>query len=191
MVVCTGSRCTTAGSRVSIAFIAGDLVAGTSGRESTASLMKHSSPLLLLVSARLVLGCAGVKQTPSPTKGAGGGSGASIGSGGSNGSRGVGGTNPPPAACNGLCDDFAGGPFGPDGSTGSVPSGAAQIFANGGSGNGGPCLFEPQDGTLLPNNWLRPRFSWTATGDLYELRVSVGNQADALVVYTAQTSWMM
>jgi len=152
--------------------------------------MKFVSPLALFVSAGLGLGCAGVKQSISTT-GSGGGSGAVTGSGGSNGSGGAGGTSPPPVACSGPCDDFAGGPFGPDGTSGSVPSGAAQIFGNGGSGSGGPCLFEPQDGTLFPNNWLRPRFSWTATGDLYELRVSVGNQADDLVVYTAQTSWMM
>jgi hypothetical protein len=155
--------------------------------------MKHLGPLPILVSAGLFLGCAGVKQSASPaTTGAGGGLGASTGSGGSKGTGGGGGTNPPPPACNGgACDDFAGGPFGPDGTSGSVPSGAAQIFANGGSGSGGPCLFEPQDGTLLPNNWLRPRFSWTATGDLYELRVSGGNQADELVVYTDKTSWTM
>ena len=157
--------------------------------------MKHPSPLLLLVSVGLVLGCAGVKQTPSPTTGAGGGFGAATGSGGGTGTGGSnsgrGGSNPPPAACNGACDDFRGGPFGPDGTSGSVPSGAAQIFAKGGSGIGGPCLFEPQDGTLLPNNWLRPRFSWTATGDLYELRVSGANQADDLVVYTDKTSWTM
>ena len=156
-------------------------------REAWASLMKHLGPLPLLVSAGLLLGCAGVKQTASPT-GAGGGSGASTGSGGSNGS---GGTTPPPPGCNGPCDDFGGGPFGPDGTSGSVPSGAAQVFGGSGSGSGGPCLFEPQDGTLLPNNWLRPRFSWTATGDLYELRVSGGNQAEDLVVYTDKTSWTM
>jgi hypothetical protein len=141
-----------------------------------------------LVSAGLFLGCAGVKQSSSQaTKGAGGGAGASTGSGGSNGTGGGGGTNPPPPACDGACDDFAGGPF----TSGTVPSGATQIFASAGSGSGGPCLFEPQDGTLLPNNWLRPRFSWTGTGDLYELRVSGGNQADDLVVYTDKTSWTM
>ena len=154
--------------------------------------MKHLSPLPLLVSAGLVLGCAGVKQTPSPTTGAGPApvrrrSGANTGAGGSN----RGGTVPPPPGCQGACDDFAGGPFGPDGTSGSVPAGAAQIFAGGGSGSGGPCLFEPQDGTLLPNNWLRPRFSWTGTGDLYELRVIGGNQTDDLVVYTDKTSWTM
>src|SRR3954465_3683600 len=153
--------------------------------------MKRLGPLPLLVSAGLVLGCAGVKQTASPTTGSGGGLGASTGTGGSNGSGGGGGTVPPPPACNGACDDFAGGPFGPEGASGPAPPGAPPIFANAGSGSGGPCLLEPQDGTLLPNNWLRPRFSWTGTGDLYELRVSGGNQSDDLVVYTDKTSWTM
>ncbi len=149
--------------------------------------MKYVSPLTLFVSVGLGLGCAGVKQSVST--GTGGGSGLATGSGGSNGSGGSGG--PPPPTCSGPCDDFGGGPFGPDGTSGSVPSGAAQIFGNSAGGSGGPCLFEPQDGTLFPNNWLRPRFSWTATGDLYELHVTVANQVDDLVVYTGQTSWTM
>jgi hypothetical protein len=151
--------------------------------------MKSLSPLPLLVSVSLVLGCAGVKQNDSTT-GSGGGSGASTGNGGSTGTGG-GGANPPPSTCNGACDDFAGGPFGPDGTSGSVMSGWAQIFSGSGSSSGGPCLYEPQNGTLFPSNWLRPRFSWTATGDLYELRVSAANQTDDLIVYTDQTSWTM
>ena len=155
--------------------------------------MKHLSPLPLLVSAGLVLGCAGVKQNPSPTTGAGGGSGAATGSGadtGAGGSNSGRGGQFTPISCNGPCDDFGGGPFGPDGTSGSVPSGAAQIFKDGGGGSGGPACSSRRTGTL-PNNWLRPRFSSTATGDLYELRVSGGNQGDNLVAYTNQTSWTM
>ncbi len=151
--------------------------------------MKHESSLALLVSVGLALGCAGVKPTATTTGSGGGGSGASTGSGGGSGSGGS--VNPPPSNCNGTCDDFGGGPFGPDGTSGSVPSGSTGIFGNGASGSSGPCLYEPQDGTLFPNNWLRPRFSWTSTGNLYELRVSVANQQDDLVVYTAETSWTM
>ena len=45
----------------------------------------------------------------------------------------------------------------------------------------------------MPNNWLRPRFSWTSTGtgDLYELHVIAPNQNPDLVVYTDKTSWTM
>ena len=147
--------------------------------------MKHASPAapfvcIGLVLGCLALGCAGVKEISTTTTGAG----AATGSGGS-GSGGNTGT------CGAQCDDFGGGPVGPDGTSGSVPSGAAQIFSASGGGSNGPCLYEPQDGTLFPNNWLRPRFSWTSTGDLYELRVSGGNQADDLIVYTDQTTWTM
>jgi hypothetical protein len=153
--------------------------------------MKHPRSLALLLCAAFTFGCAGVKQNPG-NSGSGGGSGAATGTGGGGGSTGSGGSiNPPPSSCNGGCDDFGGGPFGPDGTSGTVPSGAAQIFGNGSSGSNGPCLYEPQDGTLFPNNWLRARFSWTSTGDLYELRVKAGNQQDDLVVYTDQTTWTM
>ena len=86
--------------------------------------MKHPRSLALLVLAAFTLGCAGVKQNPVKT-GSGGGSGAGTGTGGGSGSTGSGGSiNPPPSSCNGTCDDFGGGPFGPDGTSGSVPSGA-------------------------------------------------------------------
>ncbi|HVV53506.1 MAG TPA: hypothetical protein VHO06_27865 [Polyangia bacterium] len=152
--------------------------------------MKHASPLVLFVSIGLAAGCAGVKQNPG--SGNGGSSGVTTGSGGSGAgaSTGAGGTIRP-TTCNGPCDDFGGGPFGPDGTSGSVPPGAGQIFGGSGSPSGGPCLYEPQDGTLFPNNWLRPRFSWTATGDLYQLRVSASDQADDLVVYTTTPTWTM
>ena len=55
--------------------------------------MKYLGPLLLLVSAGLVLGCAGVKQTPSTTRVREVALGASTGSGGSNGSGGGGPAN--------------------------------------------------------------------------------------------------
>ncbi|HSS39428.1 MAG TPA: hypothetical protein VLT58_11720, partial [Polyangia bacterium] len=97
-----------------------------------------------------------------------------------------------PSGCAGGCSDFAGRPFGPDG-TSTLPAGAEQAFAGTPASSGGPCLLEPQDGTLLPNNWLRPRFSWTSTGigDLYELHVVAPNQNPDLIVYTDKTSWTM
>jgi hypothetical protein len=120
----------------------------------------------------------------------GGGTGANTGAGGAH--AGTGGSSGSPG-CDGGCTDFAGQPFGPDGTTASVPAGAAQAFAGTPAATGGPCLLEPQDGTLLPNNWLRPRFSWTSTGsgDLYELHVTAPNQSPDLVVYTDKTSWTM
>src|SRR5207244_3567936 len=57
----------------------------------------------------------------------------------------------------------------------------------------GPCAYEPEDGSLIPRNWLRPRFQWTAAPghDLFELRLSVANQARPLVVYTGQPHYTM
>ena len=51
----------------------------------------------------------------------------------------------------------------------------------------------PEVGTLYPQNWLRPRFSWIAGGteNLFELRITAANEVNSLVVYTATTSWTM
>src|SRR5262245_32189636 len=32
--------------------------------------------------------------------------------------------------------------------------------------SGGPCFMEPEVGSMLPKNWLRPRFRWIPTGSL-------------------------
>ncbi len=154
--------------------------------EVKASLMMRARCLALLGSLALALGCAGVKEKPGSGTG---GTGASTGSGGSG--NGAGGSTPPPAACNGVCTDFSSTPV----IDGSANGGsAAQIFGPAGSGNnGGPCLYEPESGTLFPNNWLRPRFSWQApSGEtLFELRLHADNQANDLVVYTTSLSWTL
>jgi hypothetical protein len=159
------------------------------GTEVRASLMMYPRPLALLGSLALAMGCAGVKQNPGS---GGGGSGGSTGKGGNGNSTGSGGTTPPPSNCNGACTDFPTTPV-IDGSANSSTS--AQIFGAAGSGNGsgGPCLFEPESGSLFPNNWLRPRFSWVASGaqNLFELRIHAGNQANDLVVYTTNSSWTL
>lgn len=83
-----------------------------------------------------------------------------------------------------------------DGGPNAAPSNAADLFgpATQGAQSGGPCLIEPEVGTLYPNNWLRPRFAWLpaqASDNLFELRLQVDNQANPLVVYTTQTQWTM
>ena len=156
-------------------------------REVRASLMKHLSPLLLLVSAGLVLGCAGVKQAASPRRVRGVAPVRRPGAAAAAGAA----APPPTRAAMALATILAAVPSALTGPAAPFRRARRGSSRNGGSGSGGPCLFEPQDGTLLPNNWLRPRFSWTATGDLYELRVSGANQADDLVVYTDKTSWTM
>ena len=55
-----------------------------------------------------------------------------------------------------------------------------------------PCLTEPEDGSLFPNNWLRPRVKVSAPGaKVLEIRFHADKEANDLVVYTAQDSWAM
>ena len=78
---------------------------------------------------------------------------------------------------------------------GTAPSNSATLFGpiTQGATGGGPCLVEPESDVLFPQNWLRPRFRWTAANGstLYELRLHVDNQISDLVVYTTNTSWTM
>ncbi len=77
----------------------------------------------------------------------------------------------------------------------SAPAGAPGLFGPAGSGDptGGPCLFEPQPGTLFPSNWLRPRFRFTpaANQNLFEIRLRTSDEINDLVVYTASSTWTM
>jgi len=78
---------------------------------------------------------------------------------------------------------------------GSAPANSPTLFGAGGSGmpTGGPCLSEPEIGALFPNNWLRPRFVFAASGgqNLFEIRLHAASQANDLVVYTTNTTWTM
>jgi hypothetical protein len=128
----------------------------------------------------LAFGCAGVKS------GATSGSAGSTGTGNSTGLGGFGGTGMMPMPCNGVCMDFK------TISVGSAPTPdvASGMFGPAGSGSqGGPCIIEPQDNSLFPNNWLRPRFRFTSGAGLYEIRLHTGNQANDMVVYTTDTMW--
>lgn len=102
-------------------------------------------------------------------------------------------------ASNGPYSDFPATPIldgaGGDGGTGA-PANAAALFTGAKAGTAGPeapCLVENEVGSLLPRNWLRPRFGWQASGgeNLFELRVHADNQVNDLVVYTTQTQWIM
>jgi hypothetical protein len=75
-----------------------------------------------------------------------------------------------------------------------IPADVADRFGAPGSGTeaGGPCLLEPQLGSLFPSNWLRPRFRWSAaTAGIFELRLSLDLEPSDLVVYTTATTWTM
>ncbi len=82
----------------------------------------------------------------------------------------------------------------PDGGV-SAPANSQTLFGppSQGAQSGGPCLLEPEVGSLYPHNWLRPRFHWIAANgeNLFELRVHADNQVNDLVVYTSATMWTM
>lgn len=99
------------------------------------------------------------------------------------------------APFNGTYSDFPAAPIVDTSGPASVPGNAGDLFGPAGSGDpsGGPCLLDPEVGSLFPRNWLRLRFRFTAPSpqNLFELRLHVDNQANDLVVYTASTEWTM
>ncbi|HXU06153.1 MAG TPA: hypothetical protein VN903_34600, partial [Polyangia bacterium] len=132
-------------------------------------------------------GCAGVKGSPTAVEGSAGNVGAghagSIGLGGFGG--GGGNANLPPP-CVGLCPDFSKGPYFDVGVGKEVtgmfgaPTGAA-----------GPCVTEPEDGALFPNNWLRPRVRVPGSTGVLKITFHADKEADDLVAYTNSDSWTM
>lgn len=103
--------------------------------------------------------------------------------------------------CN-PCNDFPatpvidpgggdGGASGP--AVGPAPANSPTLFGAAGSTSGGPCVFEPEVGTLFPSNWLRPRFRYVVpTGqNLFEIRLHTTREANDLVVYTRSDRWTM
>jgi hypothetical protein len=139
----------------------------------------------VFVVAVVVAGCAGVKQMPvaSGTAGSGGATGT--------GGRpivvtGSGGSAVIPETCNGLCTDF---PAEPRFDVG-VSRDAAGMFGAP-TGAAGPCITEPEEGTLFPNNWLRPRVRVPGSTGVIKITFHSPKQANDLVAYTNAESWAM
>jgi hypothetical protein len=127
--------------------------------------------------------------TPGPlTKDAG--SGQTLPGTGTDGGLGDGGTGTGVATPTGPVKDFPAPIF-----DGTAPANAATLFGSTtqGAAAGGPCIVEPENDVLYPQDWLRPRFRWNAAAgeNLFEMRLHVKNQIDDLVVYTTNTSWTM
>lgn len=78
---------------------------------------------------------------------------------------------------------------------GTAPTNSPTLFGppSQGATSGGPCLIEPENDVVYPQNWLRPRFTWNAVNgeNLFELRLHVANQIDDSVVYSTNTTWTM
>ncbi|WP_438028198.1 TolB family protein [Sorangium sp. So ce233] len=133
-------------------------------------------------------GSSGESSAAQGTGGAGpGGSGGSAGDGG--GADGEGGTfigsGPNP---DGPFADF---PARPQIDMG-VPAEAPGLFEETpAQPQDGPCMAEPPMGVLVPTNWTPLRFEWIAPAgqNVFELRLSVENQVNELVVYTTATSY--
>jgi hypothetical protein len=89
--------------------------------------------------------------------------------------------------CSGLCPDFPAAPI----LAGGAPAGAPAMFTTTGTGPA-PCISEPEEGTLLPNNWLRPRVKVAAPGaTLLQITFHSSKEANDLVVYTTGDTWIM
>jgi hypothetical protein len=132
-------------------------------------------------------GCAGVKAQA--TNGSGGSSSSSGGSNGRGGSNGSGGTITP-TGCNGKCTDFEPTSDNPNPIIQvGVPGDIATMFGTP-SGNG-PCVTEPEDGSLFPNNWLQPRVhvnNYSSSGYL-KITFHADMESTDLIAYTQGDSW--
>jgi WD40 repeat protein len=145
----------------------------------------HQKPNLsfgvsLLAVALAGLGCAGVKPNRSSSTGAG----ASVGSSGTGAGAGTGpGAVVMPASCNGPCTDFPSDPINTN-----IPAVDPGMFGT--PSGAGPCVTEPEDGSLFPNNWLRPRVR--VPGATYmKITVHADLEANDLVAYASGETWKM
>lgn len=92
-------------------------------------------------------------------------------------------------------DDFK-DPIFADGAPPNAPEAFAKpdvtATADGGAA-AGPCLYEPEIGSLFPNNWLRPRFRFAAAQgeNLFRIEMKVPNQVSPLVVYTTKSGYTL
>ncbi len=87
-------------------------------------------------------------------------------------------------------EDFPEEPIIDDG----LPDDIADLFEGAvGSDTGGPCLAEPTLEAMVPRNWTPLYFEWQppAEQNVFELRLSVENQVNDLVVYTTASSFAM
>jgi hypothetical protein len=76
----------------------------------------------------------------------------------------------------------------------SAPPNAAALFdGSTPRGDGALCVTAPIAGTLMPRNWLRPRFELSAAAgeNLFEIDLSVGGFAHTLRIFTANPTYAL
>src|SRR5262249_25757075 len=74
-----------------------------------------------------------------------------------------------------------------------APANAPALFGVADVGTDGPWMYEPESGSLFPNNWIRVRFHFTTTHqeNLFEIKLVVPNEKDPLLIYTTQNPYTM
>jgi hypothetical protein len=165
--------------------------------------MSRLQTMVSLVVLALAIGCADATIIDQPGAGGSGGNG---GGGGSAGSGGptfkldgsiapptpVDDRNAEPEACDNptACTDFPSSPILDPKSSPAVPSNPSSQFSGSPSGTG-PCVTEPEDDSLLPYNWTRPRVKWTGAQGLAQITIHADLEANDLVVYTNSDNWVM
>jgi hypothetical protein len=98
--------------------------------------------------------------------------------------------------CTSDCTDFPAAPIFESGAAQNAPALFGAVDPTKFSGTP-PCVLEPQlssgqtPGALFPANWLRPRFRFAATGNLFEIRVKSDVEKNELVAYTTTPTWTM
>jgi hypothetical protein len=143
---------------------------------------------LLALSLAASAGCAGVK--PIATNGSGGSSatGGSIGTGNSTGSGGT--TVVTPTGCNGACTDFEPTANNPNPIFQvNVPTDVGGMFGT--PTGSGPCVTEPEDGSLFPNNWLAPRVHVPGNTGYLKITFHADMESTDLVAYAQGDSWAL
>jgi hypothetical protein len=96
---------------------------------------------------------------------------------------------PPFCESKNDCLDFPSYPV----TSGAVPQDVESFFAAKSESDLEVCLIEPQDESLLPNNWLPPRFRFEprAGENLWQITLSSNVERHDLVVYTTRPQWTM
>ena len=151
-----------------------------------------------IIAGTCALACAKVGSSQSPTGSAGAGNpgvagGGGPGAGGDSGSGGLiivgtgglGGTGGAPTP---PLTDFPAGPIFVDP---TIPSSVPSLFGDGGPAGSAPCITSPESSTLMPRNWLRPRFDYVPSRgeNLFEIMVTVSGFAHPLRAYTRDHSY--
>jgi WD40-like Beta Propeller Repeat len=142
-----------------------------------------------LVGLLASVGCAGVKPIASSGNGGSSATGASVGTS-TGGSTGAGGTVVAPTGCNGQCTDFEPTASNPNPIFQvNVPTDVAGMFGT--PSGSGPCVTEPEDGSLFPNNWLSPRVHVPGNTGYLKITFHAAMESTDLVAYAQGDSWAL